>query len=72
MPKLTSKTALEFVTRIESLKNQIHEVYRDVGESCGVENINLIRSIVEARENVADARVEAEGLLESIDAEDEV
>lgn len=71
MPKLTSKMALELVTRIEDLNDQISAVYREVGETYGVGEINAIREIVNAREAAADRKFEAEGLLEALDLEDE-
>ena len=71
MPKLTSATALEFVTRIEGLNEQISLVYREVGETFGYSEINLIRDIVKAREEALDRKMEADGLLESFDSEEE-
>jgi Lar family restriction alleviation protein len=70
MPKLTSKIAIQLVERIEALNDQIHAVYREAGEYDGTNNINLIREIVDARAAVADSKVVAEGLLESLDLPD--
>lgn len=70
MTKLTSKIALELVTRIEALNDQIHEVYREANDYDGINNINVIRDIVKAREEVADQKCIADGLLESLDLED--
>ncbi len=70
MSKMTSEVAMGFVKRIESLNAEIGGVYREAGEyGDDITNINLIRDIVTARENAADAKLIADGLLESIDLE---
>lgn len=71
MPKLTSKIALELVTRIEALNDQITEVYRQAGEYDGINNINAIRDIVKAREEAKDQQMIADGSLEALDIDDE-
>lgn len=71
MAKLTSSIALNLVERIEALNVQISEVYREAGEYDGINNINLIREIVDARAAAADSKVVAEGLVESIDLPEE-
>lgn len=71
MPKMTSKIALEYATRIEALNEQISGVYREVCDRYGASEINLIRDVVKAREEAADAQLVAEGLIAAIDAEGE-
>lgn len=71
MIKLTRKTALGYVTRIEDLNIQISAVYREVCDAHGACEISLIRDLVAAREAASDSKAEADGLLASIDAEDE-
>lgn len=71
MTRLTSKIALDFVTRIEALNAQISAVYREVGDIHSVGDINAIREIVEAREAAADRQFEAEGLLAALDLPEE-
>lgn len=70
MPKLTSEIALQLVTRIEALQEQINAVYRLAGDYDGCGNINLIRDIVKARDSANDERMMAEGMLASLDMED--
>lgn len=69
--KMTSGIALGLVQRIEDLKRQISEVYREVGDNYGAGEINLVRDLVDVRENAADAALEAQGLLEAIDLLDD-
>jgi hypothetical protein len=71
MPKLTSAAALGFVTRIELLHDQISAVYREVAEYDEIGNINLIRDIVKAREEAKDQAYVAEGMIASLDSEDD-
>lgn len=71
MPKLTGKIALELATRIEGLKEQISAVYREANEYDGVNNSNVIRDIVKAREEAADLTVEWEGLVAALDLPDD-
>lgn len=60
------------VKRIESLEEQIGEVYREAGDYAGgVTNINAIREAVKAREQMRDAAFIAEGTLESFDVDEE-
>jgi len=70
MPKLTSEIAFELVTRIESLNDQIAGVYREANDYDGMNNSNVIRDIVEARQEANDAKFIADGMLESFDIED--
>lgn len=67
--KLTSATALGYVTRIEALKDEISRVYSEVGETYGYGEINLIRDIVKAREEANERKDEADGLLALFDCE---
>jgi len=71
VPKLTSAIALELVTRIEALNDQITDVYREAGEYDGINNINVIRDIVKAREEASDQKMMADGMLESFDEDEE-
>lgn len=71
MPKLTSKIALELVTRIEALNDQIADVYREAGGYDGINNINVIGDIVKAREEANDQKCIAGGLLEALDEDEE-
>ena len=71
MAKLTSGIALEMVKRIEGLNTQIFAVYRAANDYDGMNNINLIRDIVKAREEAKDRKFEADGLLASLDIEDD-
>ncbi len=69
--KLTSEIALEMVKRIEALQEQITKVYADANTYDGAANSHVIRDIVAARSEAADAQYTADALLQSIDCEDE-
>lgn len=71
MPKLTSKIAMELVTRIEALNDQIAEVYREANDYDGMNNVNVIRDIVKAREEANDQKCIAGGLLEALDLDED-
>lgn len=71
MAKLTSKIALEFVERIEALKVQIAEVYREANEYDGINTGIAIREILDARESAKDQQFEADALLAALDLTEE-
>lgn len=71
MAKLTSAVAFDLVTRIEALKDKIHAIYREANDYDGLNNSNIIRDIVAAREEANDQKDAAEGMILAFDAEDE-
>ncbi|MGE3419363.1 MAG: hypothetical protein AB7I42_25175 [Bradyrhizobium sp.] len=68
--KMTSEIALDMVTRIEALNDQISAVYREASDYDGGGNVNLIRDIVKARKAANDEKMIAEALLAAVDEEE--
>lgn len=67
MKRLTSKTALGMVLRIEALHGQIDDVCAEVREYDGENNDSVILEAVKARAEQRDRADEASGLIGSFD-----
>lgn len=71
-PKLTSETALDMVTRIEGLTEQIDAIYAEARSFDGENNDSVIRDAVKARAHQRDSAWEAEAYIASFDIEDDL